>query len=82
MDDVAGWGVKINGKAKFGCACAWKYCWVCPLLPAVVVNTYCCWGYGWAPGGWPARSGWGKIAAGWKKGVPGGKPYAAGANGI
>lgn len=45
---------------------------------AVVVNKNGCWGYG----GCPARSGWGKMAVGWKKGVPGGKPNAVGPNGI
>ncbi len=48
----------------------------------VVVKINCCWGNCWAPAGCPARSGWGNIAVGWKKGVPGGKPYAVGANGI
>ncbi len=48
----------------------------------VVVKMKGCWGNGWAPAGFPARNGWGNIAAGWKNGVPGGKPNAVGANGI
>lgn len=74
-------GVKMKGKAKFGCGWAWKNCWVCPLL-SVVANTNDCWGNGWAPAGCPARSGCGKMAVGWNNGVPGGKPNAVGANGI
>lgn len=74
-------GVKIKGKAKFGCGWAWKNCWLCPLLP-VVVKTNDCWGNGWVFAACPVSSGWGNIAAGWNKGVPEGKPNVAGANEI